>query len=292
MAGYAFFPVHPSLKGVIEAVWDTDFPNPGAARSIVLPIVSPILCFHYRSPPLLRTNAKTADSGETWIDPGRYRMTGVYSKAARLRPSGPVGGVMVRLRPESATRIRGICVHEFSDRAFSLTDVFTRGEISLLDEKLLEAPDALARVTAVQAFFLDRLHDRKPDMLVHSAAQMLRRNVTIPIRELATRLDVSERHLARRFNLSLGIAPKQFARIVRISKVVAAARSGGDWAGIAALFGFNDQSHLINDFTAMVGASPELLFRTTSLGRDRTSKLSAAESDFYNTFVAETSMPS
>ena len=42
MMGYTFFPVHPKLKGVIEAIWDTDFPNPGVARSLVLPVVSPI----------------------------------------------------------------------------------------------------------------------------------------------------------------------------------------------------------------------------------------------------------
>ena len=292
MAGYEFFPVHPRLKGVIEAIWDTDFPNPGAARLIVLPVVSPILCFHYRSPPLLRTNPKSADSVETWIDPGRYRMTGIYSKAARLRPNGPIGGVMVRLRPDLAGRIRGISMHEFSDRAFALTDIFACGVISLLDEKLLEAPNAAARVATVQSFLMDRLHDSEPDMLAHSAARILRDNVTIAIRELASRLDVSERHLARRFNLSFGVAPKQFARIVRISKAVAAARSGEDWAGVAALLGFNDQSHMINDFTAMVGVPPELLFRTTSLGRDRPPGLSAEEFDFYNTFIAEASMPS
>jgi AraC-like DNA-binding protein len=291
MAGYTFFPVHPRLKDVIEAIWDTDFPNPGAARSIVLPLVSPILCFHYRSPPFLRTSAKAGVDGETWIDPGCYRMTGIHSKAARLRPSGPVGGVMVRLRPESAARIRGICVREFSDQAFSLTDVFASGEISLLNEKLLEASDASARVKAVQAFFLRRLRDPEPDELVDFAARALRRNAAMAIRELASRLDVSERHLARRFNLVLGVAPKQYARIVRIGRVVAAARNGGDWADIAAQVGFNDQAHMINDFTAMVGMSPGLLFRTTSLGRGRNPHLSAAESDFYNTFVAEASMP-
>ena len=67
-------------------------------------------------------------------------MTGIYSKAVRLRPNGPVGGVMVRLRPETAASIRGICVREFSEQAFSLKDVFTVGEISLLSEALHEAP--------------------------------------------------------------------------------------------------------------------------------------------------------
>lgn len=181
MMGYTFFPVHPKLKGVIEAIWDTDFPNPGVARSLVLPVVSPILCFHYRSPPLLQITARAGDEGETWIDPGCYRMTGIYSTAVRLRPNGSVGGVMVRLRPELAARIRGICVREFYDRAFSLTDVFARSEISLLNETLLEAPNASARVNAVQAFFLSRLNDREPDTLVRYAATALRRNTTIAI---------------------------------------------------------------------------------------------------------------
>ncbi len=46
MAGYTFHPVLPELAEVVEAIWHADFPDPGAARSMVLPVVSPIICFH------------------------------------------------------------------------------------------------------------------------------------------------------------------------------------------------------------------------------------------------------
>ena len=126
---------------------------------------------------------------------------------------------------------------------------------------------------------------------MQSAADALRKNPTVAIRSVASRLDVSERHLRRRFDMSLGVTPKQFARIVRVGKVVAAARNGRDWADIAALSGFSDQSHMIHDFNSMIGVSPDLLFRTTSLGLEQKTNISAAESDFYNTFITDASRP-
>ncbi len=288
MPGYTFFPLHPALADVAEAIWDTDFPAAETARSIVLPVVSPILCFHYRSPPALCFRYCPPPAANEWIDSSRYRMTGVQSHAARLRPSGPVGGVMVRLKPEAAPRIAGIAMDELYDAAFPLGDVFGPTEVSLLDEMLAEAPDATARVTAVQAFLLRRLQDDGPDPLVCHAALRLRREPTLSVRHLASHLDISERHLSRRFRAMIGATPKQFARIVRIGKVVATARQHQTgWADIAQSCGFNDQAHMIKDFSAMVGSSPEAFFRATSLGGGRRPSASLAESDFYNTFLVE-----
>ncbi|MGP0093262.1 MAG: helix-turn-helix domain-containing protein [Xanthobacteraceae bacterium] len=212
----------------------------------------------------------------------------MQSRAVTLRPSGPLGGVMVRLKPEAAVRIAGSTVDEFRDAAFSLCDVFSPTEVSLLDEMLAEAPDAVARVTAVQAFLLRRMRDDGPDPLVCQAARWLRRDPTLSVRHLASRLDISERHLSRRFQATIGATPKQFARIVRIGKVVATARQHRTgWVDIAQSCGFNDQAHMINDFNAMVGSPPQTFFRATSLGDGRKPSASRAESDFYNTFVVE-----
>lgn len=91
-----------------------------------------------------------------------------------------------------------------------------------------------------------------------------------------------------RFANDIGIPPKQFARIARIGKVIAAARGPDtDWPDVAAASGFSDQAHMIKEFNAMVGRPPDAFFRVTSL-RDRAAPgVSGAESDFYNTFVCE-----
>lgn len=283
MTGYVFHRVRAELADVVQAIWHADFPCVGAARSMVLPVVSPILCFHYRSAPLLRMGGPGA---ERLVDPGGYRITGISSASARIQANGPVGGVMVRLRPEGAARLRGVSLPEFVEDAAALGDVFSVGDVSLLEERLLESADAEARVRAVQRFLLSQLSEREPDTLACAAAMALRSDPSVTVHSLARRLDVGERHLSRRFLASFGTSPKRFARIVRFGVAVRTGRRIG-WADTAAACGFSDQAHMVNEFSSMVGMAPETLFRATSLGVPRAQGLSAPESDFFNTFVAE-----
>jgi AraC-like DNA-binding protein len=290
MPGYSFFPPHLRLEAVVEAIWDHDVPDIRSAPTVVMPVVSPTLCFHYRIPPAICFQPCPSPLAENWRQPGRYRITGSQSRAARLRPNGPVGGVMVRLRPEAAARVTGAAMQQFHDAAYSIDDVFRPAEVSLLDERLAEADGPAARVAAVQSFLLRHLRDEDRASIAHHAALLLRRDPTLSVRRLAVLLDVSERHLSRRFSTDLGVPPKQFARIVRIGKVVASARGPDtDWTDVAAACGFSDQAHMINEFNVMVGRPPDAFFRVTSL-RDRAAPgASRAESDFYNTFVCEVS---
>jgi AraC-like DNA-binding protein len=41
-------------------------------------------------------------------------------------------------------------------------------------------------------------------------------------------------------------------------------QAGLSWANIAHACGFADQAHMINDFDAIVGQTPQQLFRTTA----------------------------
>ncbi|HUZ72042.1 MAG TPA: AraC family transcriptional regulator [Stellaceae bacterium] len=287
MSGPIFAQPDPRLSEIVEAICTSDV-GPGAASSIALPVVSPIICFHYRQAPLLRLDDPISGAGGTWSDPGRFRITGVQTRAARLRPNGAVGVIIVRLKPESARRIKGLSIDELFGSAASLADLFPSRDISLLDEMLLEAGDPGARIAAVQSFLLSRLSERDEDILVRRAARWLRHDPNVAMRDVASHLDISERHLSRVFRNAIGTTPKQFARIVRLSKVVAAARrSRGGWAEIALDCGYADQSHLVNEFSAMVGTSPAALLRMTSLRIRCDEPVSPRESDFYNTFLSE-----
>ena len=77
-----------------------------------------------------------------------------------------------------------------------------------------------------------------------------------PIWRLAERLGVTARHLRRAFVENIGIAPKDFARSVRLQRAVHMAATSRDWARIAVDAGYYDQSHLIADFRDLVGITP------------------------------------
>jgi AraC-like DNA-binding protein len=170
-------------------------------------------------------------------------VTGIQTGAITLRSRGALGAIIVHLKPEAACRVVGGSMEEFTDAIVGLCELFSATETARLQAMLQEAPDAAARAACVQEFLLAHIHQASPDVVVRDAVLQLCRNPVLPVRRLASNLDISERHLARRFHTMVGITPKHFARIARIGKAVAAKRRGAAWADIAYACGFNDQAH-------------------------------------------------
>ena len=69
----------------------------------------------------------------------------------------------------------------------------------------------------------------------------------------------SRRWFSRAFSECVGMTPKRYCRLVRFQRVVRQLASGGeiDWADVALGGGFADQAHLIHEFQAFSGLSPE-----------------------------------
>ena len=278
---FTFFRPHPGLANIVERIWHVDIPDGNAARTTiftVLPATSPILCFHYCAPTI----------ASDWPNSRyRQRMTGIMSRALVLRPSGPMRSVMVRLRPEAAFCLIGAGMNETADVAIPLADVFKPKDVSLLDEMLAEDKGPATRIASIQSFLMQQVRRAAPDPLIHRAAASLRSDPGLPISRLASLLDVSERQLSRHFHGVIGAKPKQFARITRIEKVVSAARKGASWTDIAYSCGFTDQAHMIKDFNAMTGSSPQAFFRKVMGDYGPGLNTSLAASGFHNTFVTD-----
>jgi AraC-like DNA-binding protein len=107
------------------------------------------------------------------------------------------------------------------------------------------------------------------------------------MRKLASLLDISERHLSRGFRATYGTSPKQYARLARIEKVIAARKSGLGWTDVAYACGFTDQAHLIHDFGTIVGGTPVEFFGTAPRSNFHGADAAPGMSDSYNPFVVE-----
>ncbi len=71
---------------------------------------------------------------------------------------------------------------------------------------------------------------------------------------------MNRRSLERLFRLEVGISPKLYARIGRVQGVLGELDGGRpvtSWSDVAIAHGFSDQSHMIRDFRAIVGTTPE-----------------------------------
>ncbi|WP_271576121.1 helix-turn-helix domain-containing protein [Bradyrhizobium sp. CCBAU 11361] len=272
-----FFGAGEGLGDIVESLWDADLDDAAAAcaRTIkVLPTPSPVLIVHYRAPMASQR--------------GVYKRTinGMHTRAAVLKPSGSLGVVSVRLKADAADRVLGVKPADLLDASIDLSDIFGDGAAALLEEQLAEAGSAAARVTCMRDFLRTRTGPGRLDPLVAQAMRAIRRDPAISMRRLAGDLDIGERSLQRRFKAETGASAKQFARIERMQRAVAARRAGSDWADVAHATGFTDQAHLIRDFRTLACASPEAFCRQSSIANVRAWNAELAASDFYNTFVA------
>jgi AraC-like DNA-binding protein len=260
MALPRIMPAAAALADVVEAFMDWEVSDLALANSItmrILPSSSPLLCVHYRS---------TVWSNRCGVGCCyRHIAWGIQTEAAAVRScGGPIGAVVVRLKPEAASRVIGVSLRELTNAAVQMRDLFGAGPVSLLEEQLAEAENSLERVHRVEEFLEPRLRAQDLSAAMRFAAQALRADPTLSTRLLAAHLDISERHLSRSFRAIFGTSPKQFARIARISRILQARWYGGAWTDIAHSLGFFDQAHMINDFKSLVGLSPSQFFYDAS----------------------------
>jgi AraC-like DNA-binding protein len=276
----------PALADVVEAVWDVDVPDAAVARGLacrILPSTSTVMVVHYRSP---------ISSDRRGFEGRLYKsvVTGVQRQAVTLSLSGDTGSMVVRFKPDGAARVFGAAMAEFADANIELADIVGTPALLRLQDQLATAGDPGARLRAMHDFLNARLRASGFDPLLRHAVRALKARPATPVTALARDLDISERHLARRFVATVGVAPKQFARVARVEHMLSARWRNRGWAEIALDCGFTDQAHMINDFRALTGSTPEAFLRGILAPAWRAANARLAMSGFCNTTLTSPAM--
>ena len=81
----------------------------------------------------------------------------------------------------------------------------------------------------------------------------------VTLGELAEKTGYSERYINKIFKMEIGLSPKQFAKIIRFQKTVAALNYSQNISltEIATDMGYFDQAHFVHDFKAYTGLTPK-----------------------------------
>lgn len=248
------------LLGIVDAIWDLDVPDGDAARALTIkhaPGTSLLLMAQYRAPVQVRHRDLEL--------PVKCAIQ-IQAHAATLRPTGALGVIIVCLRADAASQIFDAPLGEFAGANVHLGSLFSAGDVSTCDDVLASARSSLERMRTVEAFLLRRLRPRSDSLACH-VAQSLRRDPTLQVDSLASNLGFSARHLARSFNATFGIGPKQFSRLARFEKMMEQRRNGLSWAQVAYACGLSDQAHLVKEFKSIAGERPTEFFgRELSVG--------------------------
>jgi AraC-like DNA-binding protein len=188
---------------------------------------------------------------------GDFCVAGPSTHAYAKDASGIERAVVIQLKPGWAPALLGVGASQLTDHIVALEDIWGNAARALLADLLCadSAEAVIARITEAFTARAPRISESASASLARRAVQLLERDET-RIERLATRLGVSSRHLRRAFTETVGIGPKEFARIVRLQRALRHTATSHDWGRIAAEAGYYDQAHLAGDFRELMGVTP------------------------------------
>ncbi|MGW7259067.1 helix-turn-helix domain-containing protein [Streptomyces sp. NPDC054834] len=164
----------------------------------------------------------------------------------------------VRFRPGTAPGFLGVPAYELRDRRVELADLWPAAEVRRLRARVEAAPEP---ATALEDIALERAAEAGPqDPLLGRLVAAL--DAGRPVAATADGLGLGARQLHRRCLNAFGYGPKTLARVLRLQRALALARTGVPFAETAVRAGYADQPHLARDVRELAGATlGELLGR-------------------------------
>jgi AraC-like DNA-binding protein len=191
-------------------------------------------------------------------------VAGLYDGYADVASTGRAHCMQVDLTPLGAWRFFAVPMRDLAAQTVALDQI---GRFDELAETLYEAPDWAMRFALLDRFVRRRLAAAAAPSspIAWAWRQLASSGGRVRVSALAREIGWSRKHLAQRFAIEVGAGPKTVGRILRFAGARRAIDAGigaqcpgwaGDWAGLAADWGYADQAHLIREFHARAGVTP------------------------------------
>lgn len=165
----------------------------------------------------------------------------------------------IKFYPHTFFQLFGIPVHEFTNRHFTLDEVFGQ-EIEALRQRLLPCQN----LNEMKVFLEDWLNEKlkKSYHIAPCILQMIdtieQQHGKVKIRDLQQQYPHSQRWLQQQFLNIIGVTPKQYAQFKRNFLTVKLLKKQQNLTALAYQLGYTDQSHFIRDFKQFAGCSPKV----------------------------------
>lgn len=191
-------------------------------------------------------------------------VAGARADPVLLRMGGHMHGLSITLHAGATLGLFGVPASALTGLAVQWEDIVPKAHRDLPEQMAAQAND-LARVRhilqSLQA--LQRPSDPSRHLVEHVARRLSARMGRTSVRELAAELNLSERRVQQLFASHVGLAPSVWRRLQRLHGTLRLLRAAQtpQWAEIALCAGYYDQSHLINEFRALCGLTPQQLLQ-------------------------------
>lgn len=172
--------------------------------------------------------------------------------------SGNSGMLAIVFHPTGLHKLLRLPMSQFTQNFLNLDFCFGKEGNELLERITLSAT-VEERVQHCENFLRRRLGKEYHQMdITDRATDLIRQNPNLQVDDICKTLNISSRHLRRKFIEKVGIGPKYYLRICRFHQVIRLSRGDNqmDLLDLSLLCGFYDQSHFCSEFRKFAGKTP------------------------------------
>ncbi len=185
-------------------------------------------------------------------------MSGLHDRPAIVRQDNNAFGLHVFIKPLGIQAILSAASKEISSLVLNLCDIWGNRAEDLI-EVLLGAHTWHQRFDILDQAFASKLNPFRPQAEISWAWERLAKSHgSVPVQQLADEIGYSRRYFSERFQGTIGVSPKQAARVFRFERachLIAEKRLG--LAHVATECGYYDQAHMTREWYALAGCSPK-----------------------------------
>lgn len=183
----------------------------------------------------------------------------IYSYKLFMTGTIAIAGIVVK--PAALATLFRLPAYQYTEERTDLLHVFDPAYLEPFIRAIENARTSLERVQAMETFVQDqyRKNDPVPDAIDVAVEQIIQRRGMVDVGQLVQKSYMSRRTFERRFFQKVGLSPKFYARVRRISFIcnAIAGKKEANWTDLLYEFEFYDQAHFIKDFEEFTGRSPQ-----------------------------------
>lgn len=238
------------LRPYVRYYWVLESDEPFSV--LTFPIGCPQIIFHKRTPLYIPELDKNQS---------HFTISGQVNFSAHIQSDGGLEMIVAVFYPHTIGMFIDTPPSAFYNLEISGYDIENR-QLNEIAQRIFDCEKAKECFDILENFLLSKIRSTLNICRIGTSVGTLLLSPSTPVNVLAGRACLSKRQYERVFCETVGMKPKEYARVVRFQKALWLMQRGeNNYAGIAAECGYSDQSHLIKNFKELSGYTPEALIK-------------------------------
>lgn len=234
------------LRPYVRYYWALESGKPFSV--LTFPIGCPQIIFHKKLPLYIPELDKCQS---------QFTISGQVNFPAHIQSTGGLEMLVAVFYPHTIGMFIDTPPSTFYNLEISGYDIENQ-QLNEIAQRIFNCEDETECITIMEKFFTSKLHPSLNLSRLSISLSTLLRAPSTSVNTLAYDACLSKRQFERVFRDTVGMNPKEYARIVRFQKALWLMQNGErNYAGIAAECGYADQCHFIRNFRELSGYTPE-----------------------------------